>query len=92
MSFEWRPHRGALAAMAEKRTFETFDDMALFLRDDWATLGVTLQNVQSQFYGPDTRIGWDTYIITGDLSNGEHAVLGFTNGDPSPSPAEEKTK
>lgn len=84
MSFEWRPHRGALAdAMAEMRTFETFEDMASFLRDDWGAFGATPTNIAAKWYANDKRIGWDTYIVTGDLPDGTHAVLGFTNGNPS---------
>lgn len=87
MAFEWRPHRGGLAeAMAEKRTFDTFEDMAAFLRDDWGAFGASPTDIQAKWYANDERINWDTYIVTGTLPDGTHAVLGFTNGNPADAP------
>lgn len=88
MAFEFRPHRGGLAdAMAEKRTFETWDDLLMFLRDDWSEWYAEPRNVKAEFYCHDTRIDWDTWIVTGELHHPrgvERAVFGFTNGRPTP--------
>ena len=84
MSFEWRPHRGTLDdAMAEKRTFADFGEMVAFLNEDWGQYGVTVSDVTAKPYCFDERISWDTWIVTGAISNGEHPVLGFTNGNPN---------
>lgn len=91
MGFEWRPHRGGLQdALDAKRTFDTFDDMVNFLRNDWAYTGADVRNVKAEPYGFDARIDWDTYIVSGELhyraggeDRVERAVFGFTNGDPA---------
>lgn len=90
MAFEFRPHRGHLAdAMAEKRTFENWDDLLMFLRDDWSEWYATVSDVKAEPYGYDDRIEWDTYIITGAIHytvrgepKTERAVFGFINGNP----------
>lgn len=92
MSFEWRPHRGGLAeAMAEKRTFESFDDLLMHLRDDWSEWHATIHNVTAEPYAYDERINWDTYIVSGEIrytmkdkQRVEKTVFGFTNGNPFP--------
>jgi len=90
MAFEWRPHRGALAdAMAEKRTFETWNDLLMFLRDDWSEWYAEPKNVSAEPYGFDDRINWDTWIVSGEIHYNvrgepkvERTVFGWTNGDP----------
>lgn len=90
MAFEWRPHRGGLdESMAEKRTFETWDDFIMFLRDDWSRWYAEPRNVKVKPYAYDDRINWDTWIVSGEIHykvggepEVERAVFGWTNGDP----------
>jgi hypothetical protein len=39
-------------------------------------INISMDTIQINPYGFDTRIGWDTYIVT--LAN--YGVVGFTNG------------
>lgn len=77
----YRPQRGYLAdAMSEVRSFETFDDLFKFLKEDlrlWAYLGLTREKLEITPYGFDSRIGWDTFLV--HLEG--YGVVGYLNGD-----------
>lgn len=85
---EFAPCRHGGPAMDERAEFASWDDLKAFLRQDWTKFGaecghvITLSDIRAEAYHYDDRTKWDAWILTGALSNGEHPVLGFTNGDP----------
>ncbi|QIG76176.1 hypothetical protein EVC24_155 [Rhizobium phage RHph_I4] len=82
---KFRPQRGSLTdAMAEMRVFDTLDDLYRYVKDQlrpFTNAPVDLEAIKIEYYGYDSRIEWDQYIVT--LK--DYGVLGFLDG-PFPGP------
>jgi len=85
MSFLFRPHRGSLqAAMAEVKEFENLKELTDHLQNGldefWNSLNskITPETVTITPQGHDTRISWDTHLISLE----GYGVFGMCNKDP----------
>lgn len=73
----YRPHRGSLAdAMAEAKTFNSFDEIKEYVSNEWNSIwGLDILNsndiVLGDGIGNDGRIGWKDvhYLCTKKLGN-----------------------
>ena len=75
----FRPQRGGLVeAMQEVTTVHCRAQLVEHLTTDRPWDIVRIAAVEP--YGRDDRIGWDTYIVTGECRDGSTVVIGFTNG------------
>lgn len=64
MQVIYRPLCGGLAeAMEKTKTFNSIKEMFEYLVE-WHDHAFEIQNIYISYYGYDSRIGWDTYIIT----------------------------
>lgn len=64
----YRPHAMGMTldeAMERQRSFDTADELRAFIITETANLGRKLQpdQITSEPYGPDARVGWDTHIV-----------------------------
>lgn len=58
-------------AMKQVTEVHTLDELKAYIRDKFDDY-YDLDTLESRFYGYDSRIGWDTYLITANLSNGAY--------------------
>lgn len=73
----FRPHRGSLAvAMAEVREIDSLAELIAFAEAELGHYSVDVSGLKVEPYCYDTRIDWDTYIV----SIPKYGVIGFTNG------------
>ena len=75
----YRPHGGSLAdAMAEVISVKSRAELVSFLKEKWWHFFVEVkdEDLHIEPYTYDSRIGWDTYIVTLD----GYGVQGYTNG------------
>ena len=81
MSVKYRPHRGSLAAaMAEVVEVQDFVGLVNHMRSEVVSYYPshrlpTIETTEVKPYAYDSRIGWDTYMVTVDGQ-----AWGFTNG------------
>lgn len=76
---KFREHRGGLgASMATVREVADRDALVAWLAESYSPYGVIVTDdmIAVEPYGFDSRIGWDTYIVT----IAGHGVAGFTSG------------
>ncbi len=75
----YRPHRGSLdVGMAEVQVLTDMESLRLAVNQNspWP-----IDNLKSEPYGYDDRIGWVTYIWQGRIDGSDSlSVIGFTNG------------
>lgn len=81
MSIKFREHKGSLSDSMETITeINSKQELVKVITERLGVyshgLNISMDTIQINPYGFDTRIGWDTYIVT--LSN--YGVVGFTNG------------
>jgi len=58
-------------AMKQVTEVHTLDELKAYIRDKFDDY-YDLDTLESKFYCHDSRIGWTTYLITADLSNGSY--------------------
>ncbi len=76
----YRPHRGSLAdAMAEAKTFNSFDEIKEYVANEWNSIwGWNILNpndiVLGDDIGDDNRVGWRNchYLCTKKLDNEDY--------------------
>ncbi len=72
----FREHRGLLSdSMETMEVVSSLSDIWDIVKKDLTPYGIK-NDLRIEYYGCDSRIGWDTYIITIP----GYGVLGFTNG------------
>ncbi len=74
----YRDHGGSLdASMETVQEFETFDQLAAYVKESFQKLGDNGEgHIACGYYCYDERIDWDQWIVT---YNG--SVVGFTKGE-----------
>ena len=78
MSFKYRDHRGGLAeSMETVQKLESKDDLVNYLQSKVNEYdpAVDCSKIIIKPYGYDSRINWDTHIVTLD----GYGVFGFTD-------------
>lgn len=76
---KYRDHRGSLSdSMKTVQEFEVKADLTDYLQKDLDKFGFKLKpgDVKIRPYGHDSRINWNTHIVTID----HYGVAGFTDG------------
>lgn len=58
-------------AMQFVKEVNTLDELKSYIREKFGDY-YDLETLESRFYSYDSRIGWDTYLITANLSNGAY--------------------
>ena len=70
MKFLYRPHRGTLAdAMEEVKEFDTYEEMLDYIQKEHKigkNFAFNKEEIRIAYYGYDSRIDWETYIVTVD--------------------------
>jgi hypothetical protein len=79
---KYRDNRRTLAdSLATEIEVDTIDELVKYLNTDWKWANKTVNEIKVDYYAYDSRIDWDTYIVTAKLSGEtEFWVMGFTNG------------
>lgn len=78
---KFREHRGGLAdSMSTVEEFNTIEQFVEYLTHIFPTIDIATLQVNA--YGHDSRINWDTHIVTAQVIDWARSpvVLGFTDG------------
>ncbi len=80
---KFREHRGSLSdAMETVVEVDSITDIENIINKSWDYFGKKVEQIKIEFYAHDSRIDWETYIVTYRLFGEEQFyVAGFTNGN-----------
>lgn len=80
---KYRQHRGTLEdSMSTVTEVNNIEDIDKIINESYIDFGKKVEEIEIKFYGYDSRINWETYIVTYRLSGEEQFhVAGMMDGN-----------
>lgn len=79
---KYRDHRGGLdESMATQIEVNNIDELKDHLNKTWNGLGTTVEEIKFEYYGYDSRINWNTHLVSVRLNVDDFfTVVGMSDG------------